>query len=358
MSTAPTTRPYGRHVLLCAHGDCAEPPVVEALRGAVREELGNLVKLRNPERVKWTLTGCLGVCEGGPICVVYPDGVWYHHVDEQAMRRIVREHLLRGEPVAELAFHHHYPAGHGPGYAPRLRGDEGSYRAPRRSPPAEEASALAVPAAPRPGAASSGAAAPERPADGLLSQEEKEERRRRARESKVKRGLLIVNTGEGKGKTTAALGIILRAWGRGMRTGLLQFMKHEGARFGEILALEKMGVERIGLGDGFTWTSRDLDETRARAVAGWELARQRITSGEYDVLVLDELTYPLHYGWIDAAEVVAFLREHKPRMLHLVITGRYAPPELVELADLVSDVANVKHPLEQQGIRAQRGVDF
>lgn len=110
---------------------------------------------------------------------------------------------------------------------------------------------------------------------------------------------MIVNTGNGKGKTTAALGILLRAWGRDMRVGGIQFLKHENANYGELRALQRMGVDLTPMGDGFTWTSRDLDETQAKAIHGWETAKARIASGEYDVFLLDEFTYALTYGWIE-----------------------------------------------------------
>ena len=115
-----------------------------------------------------------------------------------------------------------------------------------------------------------------------------EERRLKARKAKIKKGLVIVNTGHGKGKTTAALGIMMRAWGRGMRVGGIQFFKHTNARFGELKAADKMEIDLVPMGDGFTWTSRDLDETQAKALHGWEMAKPKITSGEYNVFLLDE----------------------------------------------------------------------
>lgn len=181
--------------------------------------------------------------------------------------------------------------------------------------------------------------------------------RKAARAAKKKKGLVIVNTGEGKGKTTAALGILFRAWGRDMRVGMLQFLKHENASFGENRAARKLDIEIRPIGDGFTWTSRDMDETVARALHGWEIAKEKITSGAYDVYILDEFTYPLHYEWLDTEEVIAWLREHKPPMLHLVITGRYAPQELIDYADMVTEMRLVKHPFEEQQIRAQKGIE-
>ncbi|ACL24187.1 cob(I)yrinic acid a,c-diamide adenosyltransferase [Chloroflexus aggregans] len=195
------------------------------------------------------------------------------------------------------------------------------------------------------------------PVEPGLSPEAKE-RRKAVRASHTPKGLVIVNTGNGKGKTTAALGILLRAWGRDMRVGGVQFIKHEQANFGELRALKRMGITLTPMGDGFTWTSRNLDETQARALHGWEVAKQQIAGGDYDVFLLDEFTYVMHYGWVPASEVVAWLRAHKPPMLHLIITGRYAPSELIEYADLVTEMHEVKHPFRDQGIRAQPGIEY
>ncbi len=173
-----------------------------------------------------------------------------------------------------------------------------------------------------------------------------------------KKGLLIVNTGDGKGKTTAALGVLLRAWGRDMRVGGIQFFKHEHANYGELRALNRMGVKLTPMGDGFTWTSRDLDETQAKALHGWAVAQEQIMSGAYDIFLLDEFTYVLQFGWLDTAEVVAWLAANKPPMLHLIITGRDAPQALIELADLVTEMREVKHPFRDQGLKAQPGVEF
>lgn len=173
----------------------------------------------------------------------------------------------------------------------------------------------------------------------------------------VRKGLLVVNTGYGKGKTTAALGVLFRAWGRGMRVCVIQFIKAETGNWGEVKAAKALGIEWHTMGDGFTWLSKDVDETAARAREGWKLAQEKIASGAYDLVVLDEFTYPLTYGWVPTGEVVAWLRESKPPMLHLVVTGRDAPDELVAAADLVTEMAKVKHPFDQ-GITAQPGVEF
>ena len=173
----------------------------------------------------------------------------------------------------------------------------------------------------------------------------------------AKRGLVIVNTGYGKGKTTAALGILLRAWGREMRIGGIQFFKREAASSGEIKAARRMGIELTPVGDGFTWTSRDMDETQAKALHGWEAAKQKIRGGLYDIFLMDEFTYVLHFGWLDTREVITWLRENKPPALHLIITGRDAPPELIDYADLVTEMKSIKHPYDQ-GITAQPGIEF
>lgn len=173
-----------------------------------------------------------------------------------------------------------------------------------------------------------------------------------------KKGLVIVNTGDGKGKSTAAFGMMTRAWGRGMQVCVLQFMKNENAHFGETRAAKKMGIEMVALGDGFTWRSRDMDETAAKVLHGWQQAQERILSGRYDLLILDELTYAFTFGWLDVRTVIAWLREHKPEMLHVVITGRGAPAELIEFADLATEMRPLKHPLRDQGIRAQAGIEY
>ena len=173
----------------------------------------------------------------------------------------------------------------------------------------------------------------------------------------IKKGLLIVNTGDGKGKSTAAFGMVLRAWGRNFRICVIQFIKAETGQWGEIKAARKLGIEWITTGDGFTWTSKDMDETVARARHGWEVAKEKISSGNYDLIVLDEFTYTMVYNWLDTNEALEWLRLNRPSDLHLVITGRSAPAALIAQADLVTEMHPVKHPYEQ-GIQAQAGVEF
>jgi cob(I)alamin adenosyltransferase len=173
----------------------------------------------------------------------------------------------------------------------------------------------------------------------------------------ARKGLVIVNTGNGKGKSTAAFGLLLRAWGRGLRVCVVQFIKAETGKWGEIKAAQKLGIDWFTTGDGFTWTSKDMDETVARAIAGWEIAKEKIASGNYDVIVLDEFTYAMYFNWLETNQVIDWLKANKPEDLHLVITGRNAPAELTEYADLVTEMLEVKHPY-QKGIQAQPGVEF
>ncbi len=174
---------------------------------------------------------------------------------------------------------------------------------------------------------------------------------------RIKHGLVIVNTGNGKGKSTSAFGMVLRSWGRGFRVCVVQFIKAETGQWGEIKAAKKLGIDWFATGAGFTWTSKDIDETIARAVHGWEIAKEKIISQNYDLIILDEFTYAMHFGWLDAAQVIEWLKTNKPEDMHLVITGRDAPASLIEYADLVTEMVEVKHPY-QKGIQAQPGIEF
>ncbi len=168
--------------------------------------------------------------------------------------------------------------------------------------------------------------------------------------------LVLLYTGNGKGKTSSALGVTMRAWGRGWSICWLQFIKSTTSHFGETRAAEAMGIEMIPLGDGFTWLSTDIEKDKALALECWRLAREKIDSGRYDLVVLDEITYPVSYGWLDITEVVTTLRERPPDV-DVILTGRDAVLELVDLADLVTEMTEVKHPY-QSGIKAQPGIDY
>lgn len=184
----------------------------------------------------------------------------------------------------------------------------------------------------------------------------RDEQRLARQQSLGTKGLVIVNTGQGKGKTTAALGLLLRAWGRDLRVIMFQFIKAKTANWGEIRAAKKMGVPLIPLGTGFTWTSKDLEHDRALAREGWERCREAIESGQYDMVILDEMTYCFKYGWLDLDEVLEVLCARPPAM-HVVITGRDAPEQLIEYADLVTEMTVIKHPY-RAGIKAQKGIEF
>lgn len=170
-----------------------------------------------------------------------------------------------------------------------------------------------------------------------------------------RRGLVLVHTGDGKGKSTAAFGLAIRAHGRGKAVKVYQFMKVPSARFGEHRLFEQIGIPIEGLGDGFSWKSKDLEHSAQLARDGWAKAEATIRAGEYFLVVLDEIMYPLRYGWIPLETVLQALRE-RPAHVHVVLTGRNAPEELVELADTVTEMALVKHHF-RAGVPAQRGIE-
>ena len=170
-----------------------------------------------------------------------------------------------------------------------------------------------------------------------------------------RRGLILVNTGNGKGKSTAAFGLALRAHGRGKAVRIFQFMKVPTARFGEHRMFEQLGIPIEGLGDGFSWKSRDLETSAELARAGWERAREEILSGKNFLVVLDEITYPIIYGWLPIEQVIATLQE-RPRDVHVCLTGRRCPQEIIDIADTVTEMQLIKHAF-QAGVPAQRGIE-
>ena len=178
----------------------------------------------------------------------------------------------------------------------------------------------------------------------------------------VEKGLLIVHTGKGKGKSTAAFGLAVRAIGNGMKVGVVQYVKGKW-RTGERGVLEKFPeqVEIRTMGEGFTWETQDRARDIQAARNAWDVSRQMIEASrgddpKYDLVLLDELNIVLRYGYLDLVEVVEFL-SNKPEMLHVVVTGRNAKPELIEAADLVTEMAMVKHPF-RAGVKAQKGIEF
>ncbi len=168
--------------------------------------------------------------------------------------------------------------------------------------------------------------------------------------------LTLLYTGNGKGKTSSALGVTMRAWGRGWKICWLQFIKSKTSHFGETRAAAAMGIEMIPLGDGFTWLSKDIEKDKALARECWAIAQEKISSSNYDIVVLDEITYPVTYGWLPVEDVITALRNRPPHV-HIIMTGRNADPALVEYADLVTEMTEIKHPYKS-GIKAQPGIDF
>jgi cob(I)alamin adenosyltransferase len=197
--------------------------------------------------------------------------------------------------------------------------------------------------------------------DAPLSEETRARQREalaahRRRSDRRNQGLVIVNTGSGKGKTTAALGLLLRASGQGLRVAMFQFIKAKSGNWGEQRAARTLGVDIVPLGSGFTWTSDDLERDRALAHEGWAQCRAAIESGGFDLVVMDEMTYCFTFGWLDLAEVLDVLRR-RPAGQHVVITGRDAPQELIDFADLVTEMREIKHPFAA-GVKAQKGIEF
>lgn len=173
------------------------------------------------------------------------------------------------------------------------------------------------------------------------------------------KGLLMVNTGDGKGKTTAALGVLMRAAGREMKCCLIQFMKSKSDRYGEHESLETLGVEVHTMGDGFTWDTNNPAQDIKTSEETWALCVEKMRNGDYDLLVFDEIVYVLDYKFLDVGNVlkeVKAVREAQPH-LHIIMTGRNAPAELIEAADLVTEMKEIKHPFHV-GIYAQQGIEF
>ena len=169
----------------------------------------------------------------------------------------------------------------------------------------------------------------------------------------------MVNTGDGKGKTTAAIGVLVRAAGRGMNCCMIQFMKSRNDRYGEHEALEQLGVEVHTMGDGFTWDTNDPTLDIKTSESTWELCVEKMRSGDYDLLVFDELVYVLDYKFLDLQKVLdefKSVRESQPN-LHIIVSGRNAPQELIDAADLVTEMREIKHPFHA-GIYAQQGIEF
>ena len=183
------------------------------------------------------------------------------------------------------------------------------------------------------------------------------------------RPLLVVHTGDGKGKSTAAFGLALRGWNQGWRIGVFQFVKSAKWRIGEQTVLERLGrlheetgdggpVEWHKMGSGWSWTRKqgDAEDHETAAREGWQEIKRRLADESHDLLILDEFTYPMKWGWVDVQDVVETLTD-RPGYQHVIITGRNADRRLVEAADLVTEMSKVKHPMDA-GQKGQRGIEW
>jgi cob(I)alamin adenosyltransferase len=168
--------------------------------------------------------------------------------------------------------------------------------------------------------------------------------------------LVLVHTGDGKGKSTAAFGTAIRAVARGWRVGVVQFLKSGEWSVGEEKIGREIGIDWWALGDGFTWDSANIEESEAIAAEAWRQARELIESGSYQLLILDEITYPINWGWIDVDEVIEVM-QGRPSKTSLILTGRDAPQRIIEVADTVTEMRKVKHAFDA-GIMAKRGIDY
>jgi cob(I)alamin adenosyltransferase len=168
--------------------------------------------------------------------------------------------------------------------------------------------------------------------------------------------LVLVNTGPGKGKTSAAIGVVVRAVARGWNVGVVQFLKSGTWKTGEEKVCKQLGVDWWAMGEGFTWDSEDLTQDQAVAAGAWAHAKDLIARGDHQLVVLDEVTYPINWGWIESDDVVRTIND-RPSQVNIVCTGRNAPAALIDVADTVSEVAEIKHAYKA-GIRAKKGIDY
>ena len=173
-----------------------------------------------------------------------------------------------------------------------------------------------------------------------------------------KKGLIIVHTGDGKGKMSAALGVAFRAAGNNMRVAMVQFIKGKW-KYGELESAKqlKTPIEIYPMGEGFTWDTKNRTRDIEMTKKAWKLCKEKMMGGTYDVVVFDEINYVIDYNYLDLKEVIEALKK-KPEMVHVILTGRNAKPELIEVADLVTEMREIKHPFKDQGILAQRGIEF
>ena len=191
---------------------------------------------------------------------------------------------------------------------------------------------------------------PERDASDIPTDDPRPDDLRRAT------SLVLVNTGPGKGKTSAAMGVVMRGVARGWPVAVVQFLKSGKWKTGEEKVCKQLGVDWWAMGEGFTWDSADLTQDQAVAAGAWQHAKNLIGAGDHQLVVLDEVTYPLNWGWIDLDDAVDTIRS-RPEQVNVICTGRKAPAGLIEIADTVSEIAAVKHAYKA-GIRAKKGIDY
>jgi cob(I)alamin adenosyltransferase len=170
--------------------------------------------------------------------------------------------------------------------------------------------------------------------------------------------LIIVNTGDGKGKSTAAFGMAIRAAGNKMNVFILQFMKGQW-KAGERKSFDKLSpyIEVVPMGDGFTWDTENVEQDKATARKAFEIVKEKLNSGKYEMVIFEEINYVLDYKFLPEDEVLETIK-NKPEMTHVICTGRNASEKLIEMADLVTEMKMIKHPFEEQGIPAQKGIEF
>jgi cob(I)alamin adenosyltransferase len=176
------------------------------------------------------------------------------------------------------------------------------------------------------------------------------------KELRATKSTVIVNTGDGKGKSTAAFGTMLRALARDWPVAVVQFLKSNDWKVGEEAMGRKLDVDWWALGDGFTWDSDNLTQSEAEAQAAWAAAKAHISSGQYRLVIVDEITYPMNWSWIDSVEVIDTIR-NRPEHVSVICTGRDAPQSLIDVADTVTIMQKNKHAYDA-GIRAKRGIDY
>ncbi|MEM7722038.1 MAG: cob(I)yrinic acid a,c-diamide adenosyltransferase [Pseudomonadota bacterium] len=188
----------------------------------------------------------------------------------------------------------------------------------------------------------------------------KAERDEMMKQKRQKKGLILVHTGNGKGKSSSGFGMIMRCIAHGMPCGVVQFIKGNWETGDKKFLRERFSQECkfVVSGEGFTWETQDRERDIAAANAGWEAAKAMIRDPEMRFVLLDEINIALRYDYLDINEVVGFLKAEKPKMTHVCLTGRNAKPELIEAADLVTEMTEVKHPFKEQGVVAQRGTEY